>query len=382
MNIVIAPDSWKESLSASEVAMCIESGFREIFPDADYHQVPMADGGEGTVEALVRATQGEIISLPVTGPLGTSITAFYGLSGNRQTAFIEMSAASGLMHVAMDKRDPLLTTSWGTGELIRHAAQQGVQAIIIGIGGSATNDGGAGMLQALGIKLLDSTGQAITLGGAGLATLEQIDITGLDSQVAGCQIHVACDVTNPLLGDHGATKVFGPQKGADKQRIEILEQALTHYAAVIARELHIHVADIPGAGAAGGMGAGLLAFLPVTLRSGVEIISEALDLDAKIGQASLVITGEGRLDSQSLSGKVPIGVARIAQRHGVPVIAIAGSLSDNIDALHGQGIEAAFSAISRVSTLDEAFCHASENLQNSARNIAAALAIGKRLSGE
>lgn len=379
MNIVIAPDSWKESLSASDVALYIERGFREIFPDAHYHRVPMADGGEGTVEALVSATQGEMMTLTVTGPLGEPVTAFYGISGNRRTAFIEMSAASGLMHIAPDKRDPLITTSWGTGELIRHAAHQGVQEIIIGIGGSATNDGGAGMLQALGIKLLKANGQPISHGGSGLIALDHIDPSGLDSRVAACQIQVACDVTNPLLGENGATRVFGPQKGADEQRIPILERALAHYAGVIAHQLNIHVADIPGAGAAGGMGAGLLACLPVTLRSGVEIISQALDLESQISQASLVITGEGRLDSQSLAGKVPIGVARLAQRHGVPVIAIAGSLSEHLEDLYHQGIDAAFSVISRISSLDDALRHAPENLQKNARNIAATLALGNRI---
>ena len=382
MKIVIAPDSWKESLSASEVAMQIEAGFRQVLPDAHYYQLPMADGGEGTVQALVSASQGEIISLSVTGPLGDPVSAFYGIAGDRQTAFIEMSAASGLMHVAVDKRDPLITTSWGTGELIRHAARQGVRKIIIGIGGSATNDGGAGMLQALGIKLLTADQQAIPPGGAGLAALQFIDTRGLDRQVAACQIHVACDVTNPLLGEKGASRVFGPQKGADEQRVQILEHALAHYAAVIRQQLQINVADLPGAGAAGGMGAGLLAFLPVSLRSGVEIISEALGLESAISQADLVITGEGRLDSQSLAGKVPVGVAKLARRHGIPVIAIAGSLSENLDALYQQGIDAAFSVISRVTTLDEALLHARENIQMTARNIAASLVMGRKFPGQ
>ncbi|HFK2693578.1 TPA: glycerate kinase, partial [Kluyvera ascorbata] len=237
MKIVIAPDSYKESLSALDVACAIEDGFREIFPDAQYVKLPVADGGEGTVEAMVAATQGRVVDVEVTGPLGSPVRGFYGISGDNRCAFIEMAAASGLESVPVAQRNPLKTTSWGTGELIRHALECGVSRIIIGLGGSATNDGGAGMVQALGARLLTASGQPIAPGGAGLETLATIDISGLDSRLSRCQIDVACDVTNPLTGEEGASAVFGPQKGATPEMVAFLDRALAHYAACIQRDL-------------------------------------------------------------------------------------------------------------------------------------------------
>src|SRR5471032_2406342 len=270
MKIVIAPDSYKESLSALDVAKAIESGFREIFPDAEYVKLPVADGGEGTVEAMVAATGGRVVKVNVTGPLGDPLEAFFGLSGDETVAFIEMAAASGLESVPGGKRNPLKTTSFGTGELILAALDCGVKHCIIGIGGSATNDGGAGMVQALGATLLTKEGEQIGYGGGELAKLDSIDISGLDPRIKNCRFEVACDVTNPLTGKHGASAVFGPQKGATPEMVGQLDGYLRHYADVIRRDLNIDVDNIPGGGAAGGMSAALHAFCKADLRQGIE----------------------------------------------------------------------------------------------------------------
>ncbi|MCW2094923.1 glycerate kinase [Lelliottia amnigena] len=377
MKIVIAPDSYKESLSALEVATAIEQGFREIFPDAHYVKLPVADGGEGTVEAMVAATQGGIIKVRVTGPLGENAEGFYGLSGDEQSAFIEMAAASGLEMVAPSLRNPLKTTSWGTGELIRHALDAGVKHIIIGIGGSATNDGGAGMVQALGAKLLDAEDNPIGMGGGELEKLARIDISELDTRLANCRIEVACDVTNPLTGKEGASAVFGPQKGATPEMIARLDDSLAHYAKIISRDLDIDVLNLEGGGAAGGMGAALYAFCGAELRQGIEIVTDALHLDNHVADADLVITGEGRIDSQTIHGKVPVGVAKVAKRYNKPVIGIAGSLTADVGVVHEHGIDAVFSVIYTVCTLEEALKNAEENVRMAARNIAAVLKMGK-----
>lgn len=376
MKIVIAPDSYKESLSALEVATAIEQGFREIWPDADYVKLPVADGGEGTVEAMVAATAGRMVHVDVTGPLGASVQAFYGLSGDERSAFIEMAAASGLELVKPAQRNPLTTTSWGTGELISHALDAGVKHIIIGIGGSATNDGGAGMVQALGAKLLTSEGKPIGQGGGELDRLSRIDISGLDKRLADCRIEVACDVTNPLTGEEGASAVFGPQKGATPEMIERLDKSLAHYAQVIAHDLDMDVLNLSGGGAAGGMGAALYAFCGAQLRQGIEIVTDALQLDKQVADADLVITGEGRIDSQTIHGKVPVGVARIAKRFNKPVIGIAGSLTADVGVVHEHGVDAVFSVIYTVCTLEEALENAEDNVRLAARNIAATLKVG------
>ncbi|MDH2068119.1 glycerate kinase [Pantoea sp. GD03673] len=375
MKIVIAPDSYKESLSALDVASAIEAGFRDIFPDAHYVKIPVADGGEGTVEAMVAATKGKIVRLKVTGPLGTQVDAFYGLSGDESTAYIEMAAASGLERVPAAQRDPLITTSFGTGELIKNALDKGVGHIIIGIGGSATNDGGAGMMQALGARLLDTTGKEIGQGGGALADLASIDIDALDARIHQCRIEVACDVTNPLTGKEGASAIFGPQKGATPALVQQLDQALAHYAAIIHRDLDIDVLPIPGGGAAGGMGAALHAFCQAELRRGIEIVTEALGLADEVKDADLVITGEGRIDSQSINGKVPIGVASVAKRFNKPVIGIAGSLTPDVGVVHQHGIDAVFSVLYSICTLDEALASAGKNVQMTARNVAATLKL-------
>ncbi|KEA53728.1 MULTISPECIES: glycerate 2-kinase [Mangrovibacter] len=376
MKIVIAPDSYKESLSATQVAQAIEKGFREIFPDAEYVSVPVADGGEGTVDAMITATQGIRMNSPVTGPLGQQVMAEWGISGDGKTAFIEMAQASGLALVPPEQRNPLLTTSRGTGELILHALEKGAQNIIIGIGGSATNDGGAGMVQALGARLTDEAGDEIGFGGGSLLQLRNIDISNLDPRLAHCVINVACDVTNPLLGEYGASRIFGPQKGATESMIRTLDCNLDHFADVIKDTLNVDVKNVPGAGAAGGMGAALMSFLGAELRSGIEIVTEALNLEEHIHDCTLVVTGEGRLDSQSIHGKVPVGVASVAKKYHKPVIGIAGSLTKDVAVVHQYGIDAVFSVLSSISSLEEAFRGAFDNIYRESRNIAATLMVG------
>lgn len=369
--VVIAPDSFKESLSALEVAEAIERGFRQIFPQVQYVKLPMADGGEGTVDSMVAATGGEIVTVAVTGPLGQPVQAFYGLLGEGETAVIEMAAASGLHLAPKAQRDPRMTTSYGTGELILAALERGVKTIILGIGGSATNDGGAGMMQALGARLLDENRQALPPGGAALAQLAYIDLSGVDPRLQQVSITAACDVDNPLCGANGASAVFGPQKGASPEMVTQLDAALRHYGTLLEQATGREVINAPGAGAAGGMGAALLGMLNARLRPGIEIVIETLQLEEALRDADLVITGEGRLDSQSIHGKTPIGVARVAKRFGLPVIGIAGSLSKDYQVVHQHGIDAAFSVLDRVVSLEEALAEAADNLEVTARNVAA-----------
>ena len=379
MKIVIAPDSYKESLSALEVATHIELGFKEVFPNAQYVKVPMADGGEGTVQAMIEATDGRRIEVDVTAPLGNRITSFYALTGDGRTAMIEMAAASGLALVPAEQRNPEVTTSYGTGELIVAALDAGARHLILGIGGSATNDGGAGMLQALGVKLLDGAGQDMGRGGAALAQLARIDASGIDARLAECVVEVACDVDNPLTGERGASAIFGPQKGATPAMVQALDANLRHFAQVIQRDLGVDVDQVAGAGAAGGMGAAMLAFMQGQLRPGCEIIAKAVGLDAAVRGADLVITGEGRIDQQTIFGKTPFGVATVARQHGVPVIGIAGSLGQNAHVVHAHGIAAIASVLSRPCNIQEAVAEAEFNVRTTARNIAALLAMGQGL---
>ncbi|AGE87234.1 glycerate kinase [Cronobacter sakazakii] len=369
--IVIAPDSFKESLSAMDVAKAIEAGFREIYPQAHYVCVPMADGGEGTVEAMVAATGGQIITTPVTAPLGNKVDSFFGLLGDGETAVVEMAAASGLHLVPTAQRDPRITTSYGTGELILAALERGVKAIIIGIGGSATNDGGAGMMQALGARFLDGEGRELAPGGAALARLERLDLSALDPRLAQVSVTAACDVDNPLCGEKGASAVFGPQKGATPEMVSELDTALRRFGEQLEAATGKAIISAPGAGAAGGMGAALLGMLNAELRPGIEIVIESLGLAQAVRDADLVITGEGRLDSQSIHGKTPVGVARVAKQFQRPVVAIAGSLTPDYQIVHEHGIDAAFSVIDRIVTLQEALDDAERNLRVIARNVAA-----------
>ncbi|MDG6095100.1 glycerate kinase [Acetobacter sp. AN02] len=374
MKIVIACDSFKESLSAPDVALAIEQGFRTIFPDAEYVRLPAADGGEGTTDAIISATGGRILTRQVTGPAGQPVTARFGITPDNQ-AIIEVAEAAGLTHVPRTERNPLTATTRGVGELILAALDEGCTGILLGLGGSATNDGGAGMMQALGLTLHDAAGQNLPPGGAALASLAAISTAGLDPRLRTCRFSVASDVTSPLTGPEGASAIFGPQKGATPEMVTTLDHALSHYAALIRQTTGQDIAHHPGAGAAGGTGAALLAFLNATLRPGIDIVLEALGLEEATRNADLVITGEGRLDGQSAKGKTPVGVARIAKRNGCPVIAIAGSLGPGMELVYAEGIDAAFSAVNYVCTIEEALRDAAANLRTTARNIAATLSL-------
>lgn len=369
MKLVIAPDSFKESLSAEQVASAIADGWRSVYPQADIHLCPMADGGEGTVDAVLAATGGERRELSVRGPLGQPVQAHWGWLENGQ-AVIEMAAASGLHWVEPAQRDACITTSYGTGELILAALDAGARRIILGIGGSATNDGGAGVLEALGARLLDGQGQPLAAGGAALASLQRIELDGLDPRLAQVEVLVAADVDNPLCGPRGASHVFGPQKGASVAQVEQLDRALGHYADVVAAALGEDVRDVPGVGAAGGLGFAARAVLGARFRPGIELVAELSGLAQAVQGADLVITGEGRLDGQSLHGKTPVGVARIAQAAGVPVIALAGSLGEGYQRLYEAGIDAAFSLAPGPVTLEQAMRDAHVQLQSRAADIA------------
>ncbi|HYF78776.1 MAG TPA: glycerate kinase [Symbiobacteriaceae bacterium] len=354
MKIVIAPDSYKGCMTAAEVAEAMGRGVRRLYPDAELDLIPMADGGEGTVQAMVDATGGRLIPATVTGPLGEPVAASFGLMGDGETAVIEMASASGLPLVPADRRNPLLTTTYGTGELIRLALEQGARRLIIGIGGSATNDGGAGMAQALGARLLDAAGCDLPNGGGALARLDRIDISGLDPRLQGFAITVACDVDNPMTGERGAAAVFGPQKGATPDMVAALDANLQHLAAIMRRDLGQDVEQVPGAGAAGGLGAGLMAFLGATLRRGVEIVVDAVNLTGRCAGADLVLTGEGGTDFQTVRGKTPMGVARAAKVHGVPVICLSGGLGRNYREVYTVGIDAVCSIVPGPMPLAEA----------------------------
>ena len=378
MKIIIAPDSFKESLTSLEVAKAVESGFKEVFPNASYLKLPFADGGEGTVEALITATNGKIINTKVTGPLGDCIDSFYGVCGDEKTVVIEMAASSGLDLVPIEKRDPFITTSFGTGELIKQALDDGFRKFIIGIGGSATNDAGAGMLQALGVKLLDKELNQIDFGGGSLSALNKIDISEIDSRIFESTIEVACDVTNPLTGPNGASAIFGPQKGASIEMVKILDDNLAYFSQITKRDLNKDLDKEPGAGAAGGMGYALKCFLNAKLLPGVDIVIEQTNLKELVKDTTLVITGEGRIDGQSIFGKVPVGIAKVALEFDIPVIAIAGSLGSDVSVVRDYGINAVFSVVNTPCTLEDALKNASNNVFITAKNIAEIMKLTKQ----
>jgi len=354
MKIVIAPDSYKGSLTALEVANAIKEGIKRVIPGAEIDEVPMADGGEGTVQALVDATDGQMITQEVCDPLGKKIKADFGILGDGKTAVIEMAAASGLPLVPEDKRNPMFTTTYGTGELIRAALDRGCRKLIVGIGGSATVDGGAGMAQALGARLLDKDGKEVPRGGGGVEHLDRIDVSQLDPRIAEASTVVACDVDNPLVGPNGGPEIYGPQKGATPEMVKKLDKYLDNYADIIKRDLGADVKEAPGAGAAGGLGAGLMAFLNAELKLGIDIVIDASGLERHLRDADLVITGEGKIDSQTIYGKTPIGVAKAAKKFGIPVIGIGGGVSDDASVVYEHGIDALMSIISYPMTLETA----------------------------
>ena len=373
MKFVIAPDSFKNGMTAKQAANAIKTGLKRIFPEATYILVPMADGGEGTVQSLVDATKGRLLTAEVTGPLGKPVNATYGILGDQYTGVIEMSQASGIQYVTKTTRNPLKATTFGTGELILKALDQGVNRLIIGIGGSATNDGGAGMAQALGAELLDDSGQAIQLGGGNLNQLKQIRVTQIDPRIKKTEIIIASDVTNPLIGKQGASAVFGPQKGATPEMVQLLDQNLTHYAKVLQRDLGLDLANRPGAGAAGGLGAGLVAFTNATMKKGIDIVIEYSGLKNKAQNADYVFTGEGGIDFQTKYGKTPYGVALTtkAVAPDAPVIVIAGNVGKGIDELYADNaIDAIFTSVSGVKSLREALATGPHDVAQVAENIA------------
>jgi glycerate 2-kinase len=358
MKIVLAPDSFKGSLTANEACEAMEKGILRVYKNANIVKIPMADGGEGTLQSLIDATGGKIHHAMVRNPIGETIRASYGILGDGKTAVIEMAEASGLNLVPERLRNPMMTTTYGTGELILAALEKGCRHFILGIGGSATNDGGAGMAQALGAKLLDSSGREIGPGGGSLSNLHKIDISSLHPGLKECTFLVACDVDNPLCGPNGASAVFGPQKGASPSMVQQLDQNLEHLAKIIERDFGKKVKDVPGAGAAGGLGAGMLAFLDSKLKNGVDIVLEAVSFREKIQGADLIISGEGRVDFQTLRGKTPYGVAKAAKTFGIPVVLIAGSIGEGIDGLYNHGVESVFSMVNRPMSLEEAMNNA------------------------
>lgn len=353
MRIVVAPDSYKGSVSALGVAEAMERGVLHVFPEAEVRKIPIADGGEGTVEALVTATGGKMCQTEVADPLENRITAQWGILGDGKTAVIEMAAASGLPLVPMGLRNPRITTTYGTGELVRAALDAGLRKIIIGIGGSATNDGGVGMARALGVRFTDRDREELPEGGAALARLSRIDLTGLDPRLQETDITVACDVDTPLCGPRGASAVFGPQKGATPECVTELDSALAHYSLLAQEATGRQVADFPGAGAAGGLGAGLMFFTPAKLKPGVEIVLDAVGFADVVKTADFVITGEGRTDFQTAFGKAPVGVAKVAKQFNVPVFCLSGGLGEGADDVLSQGIDAVMSICDKPMSLDE-----------------------------
>jgi len=379
LRIVIAPNAFKGSLSALDAAEAIAEGVRAAAPDADLLLVPIADGGDGTVDALVAATQGERRTLQVRGPLGDPVDAGYGLIDAGSTAVIEMAKAAGLALVPAAKRDPRITTTYGVGELLQRAYEEGARRFIVGIGGSATNDGGAGMAQALGYDLLDENGHELPPGGLALKRLARIQVGGAHANWKQAQVDVACDVTNPLTGPSGASAVYGPQKGATPEMVAELDAALKRFAEIIRRDLGVDVEHLPGAGAAGGLGAGLVAFTGARLRPGAEMVMEALRLDERLSGAGLVVTGEGRIDSQTARfGKGPAAVARHARQAGIPVIAIGGSIANESELrLLFDGLEA---TVVEPCSLDEAIAQARPVLVAASTRVMRLLLAGRRLA--
>ncbi|WP_375748811.1 glycerate kinase [Vibrio sp. HN007] len=389
MKVLIAPDSFKESLSAAQVCDCIEAGFKQVFTDAEFRKLPLADGGEGTLEALLQSLDGEIRYVDVIGPMGKPVTAKWALlkdknadgakSGSKRKALIEIASASGLDLVPEPERNPELATTFGSGELIRDALDAGVDSILLGLGGSATNDGGAGILQALGVKLLDSDGKEIPRGGLSLSEFCYIDASEMHPRCREVKLEVACDVSNPLCGENGASHVFGPQKGATLEMVKSLDASLGHFADVIESFTGVNYKLAPGYGAAGGTLLGLsLAFEP-KVQSGIELVMDTVKADEALNDIDLVITGEGRMDDQTLQGKTPYGIAKRAKERGIPVIAIAGSLGKETEKLY-EVFDGVFGTVRAPMPLSEVLLEAENNLTVSARNIASAIKLGKSFS--
>lgn len=369
--IIVAPDSFKESLDAAAVAKHIALGLKRVFPGAEVIETPLSDGGEGLVNTLVAATGGRVVFEDVTGPLGERVNAAYGVLGNGETAVIEMAAASGLALVPAIRRNPMKTTTYGTGQLMVSALHSGCRRLIVGIGGSATSDGGAGMAQALGVGLLDAEGRDIVTGAEGLLDIDGIDMTGLHRNVRNTEILVACDVDNPFCGPEGAAYVYGPQKGSPPEMLPVLDRALERLALIIKRDLGVEIRNLPGAGAAGGLGGGLTAFAGGSIRPGIDLVLDAVKFEEILAPgADLVITGEGEINGQSIHGKVPVGVARLAKKHNLPVLALVGSIGPGAEKSFKEGIDAIMSIIPGPMSLDEAIRRTSGLLEDAAERAA------------
>jgi glycerate kinase len=375
VKFVIAPDSFKGSLTAEEVAISIKKGIKKVFSDSEIVTIPMADGGEGTVQSLVDYTKGHIKKLTVKDPLFRDIEAFYGILGDGKTAVIEMAAGSGLPLLTKEERNPMKTTTYGTGQIIKDALDMGCRDFIIGIGGSATNDGGAGIVQCLGGGFKTKEGKEIPFGGEGLEFIDSIDLSNFDERIKECKITVACDVDNPLIGERGASVVFGPQKGADKQMVKKLDKNLEHFADKISEFNGIEIKNYPGAGAAGGLGGGLLAFFNAKLEKGIDIVIKTVNLDAAIKDADYVFTGEGMMDFQTQFGKTPYGVAKTALKYNIPVIGISGGLGKDYMELLDKGFNSVFSITDKPMSLEEAIENSHILLENTAERIARLLKI-------
>lgn len=369
MKIVIAPDSFKGSLTALEVANAIEDGLKEYDKDFVIEKVPMADGGEGTVESLVSLTNGEIVTIDVKDPLMREIKGFYGLLGDKKTAAIEMAAASGLPLLKESEKNPLITSTYGTGQLIKDALDRGCKNFIIGIGGSATNDGGTGMLKALGVRFLNKDNKEIKDGAIELDQLQTIDMSNFDKRIFECDIKVACDVENTLCGENGASYVFGAQKGADKEMMKVLDDNLYHYGEILENTFDMKVINVPGTGAAGGMGAALIAVLKAKLERGIDIIIRESKLGEKLKDANLVFTGEGKIDFQTKFGKTPFGVASEAKKKNIPVIALAGSIGEGTETLYEFGFDGIFSIMDKPMTLEDAIKNSSQLVKDATYRI-------------
>lgn len=354
MKVVIAIDSFKGCMGSRELSQSIEEGIKVVYPDAYIEMCEVADGGEGTVQAMVNNTGGKIVTCKVHDPLMNIIEAHYGILGDGKTAIIEMATASGLPLVPLDKRNPLVTTTFGVGELIQDALQKGCKDFIVGIGGSATNDAGIGMLQALGYRFLDALGEEVGLGGKELGKIENIDIAKVLPALKNCSFIVACDVDNPMYGEKGSAQIYSRQKGASEADVLLLDANVKHFAEVIQKKLGKEVAHIKGSGAAGALGGGFLAFLDAKLRSGIEIVLDTIDFDAKIKGADFVITGEGKIDAQSLMGKVISGISKRTQKQNIPLLALAGHVEDDVKEAHKYGVDAIFSIMNAPMALCDA----------------------------
>ena len=369
MKILVAPDSFKECLSAKEVATAISKGIGKVMTDAEIFEIPVSDGGEGVLDTMNQAMDINIVTVTVMDPLLRPVQASFGILKGTTTAVVEMAKASGLELLTEQEKNPVVTSTYGTGQLIKKALDYGCTKIIIGIGGSATNDGGMGMVRALGGKFLNAKGNELKDGGGNLGELARIDLSNIDKRIYNCEVQVACDVSNPLVGQNGASLVYGGQKGGDKTDLALLDKNLRHYAAIIKKDLGKDVSAVPGAGAAGGTGAALIAFFDGNLLNGIELILKTIGIEEQLKKADLIITGEGKIDGQTLNGKTIIGIATMAKRHDVPVIVLTGKIEGDIDNIYAMGVNSVFSIIDRPMTLSEAISEAPLLIQNCAMNL-------------